>query len=117
MMEATWVGEESPVDEVRYIGQSLPRQEGPAKLRGRGGYVADYDLKHMTYARLILSPHAHARIRAVHTEAARIPGVVGVYTAETLRGSGLLADREVYYVGEPVAVVVAENAAVAEDAA
>ncbi len=106
------------VQEWRYIGQSLPRQEGPAKLRGKGGYVADYDLKHMVYGRLVLSPHAHARIRAIRVEeAARVPGVVGVFTADTLAGTGLLADRETFYVGEPVAVVVAEDPARAEDAA
>ena len=100
-----------------YIGQSQLRQEGPAKLKGRGGYVQDYDLKNMTYARLILSPFAHARVRAIRTEDARLPGVVGVFTAETLPRTGLLADRETFYVGEPVAVVVAEDPSVAEDAA
>ncbi|MGC8489222.1 MAG: xanthine dehydrogenase subunit D, partial [Clostridia bacterium] len=87
--------------EERYIGQSQLRQEGPAKLKGRGGYVQDYDFRNMTYARLILSPYAHARVRAIRTEAARLPGVVAVYTAETLPRTGLLAEHETFYVGEP----------------
>jgi CO/xanthine dehydrogenase Mo-binding subunit len=111
------VGEEMKLAEERYIGQSQLRQEGPAKLKGRGGYVQDYDFRNMTYARLILSPYAHARVRAIRTEAARLPGVVAVYTAETLPRTGLLAERETFYVGEPVAVVVAEDPSVAEDAA
>jgi len=111
------VEEEIVVAEARYIGQSLRRQEGPAKLKGRGGYVQDYALRNMTFARLILSPYAHARVTAIRTEGAELPGVVGVFTAASLPHTGLLAERETFYVGEPVAVVVAEDPAVAEDAA
>lgn len=104
--------------EFRYIGRSIRRPEGPAKLRGRAPYVADIRRPGMTYARLVLSPHPHARIRGIDTAEARaVPGVVAVLTGKDLARTRFVAQDEVYYVGEPVAVVVAEDPATAEDAA
>ncbi|MBE3556132.1 MAG: xanthine dehydrogenase family protein [Firmicutes bacterium] len=72
----------------------------------------------MLFARLVTSPYAHARIRSIRTAAAqRHRGVFGVFTAEELSVRGLLAQDEVFYAGEPVAVVLAESEAIAEDAA
>ena len=101
-----------------YIGKSRHREDGPAKLVGAGGYVADLDPAGSWYAHLVLSPYPHARIRGVDTRAAAaVPGVKAVYLGAALPEADLLAESEVFYAGEPVAVVVADDPAVAEDAA
>jgi CO/xanthine dehydrogenase Mo-binding subunit len=107
------------------IGQSLRRVDGEEKITGRARFTGDYDLRGLLHARLLLSPHAHARIRRLPLAAARaVPGVVAVLTAEDLpfgdevpnvRGRCLLAHGEVRFVGDPVAVVVAESEAAAAD--
>ncbi|MDI3299306.1 MAG: xanthine dehydrogenase family protein molybdopterin-binding subunit [Bacillota bacterium] len=100
------------------IGRSQPRLDGPEKLRGSARYVADLHPAGLLHARLVLSPHAHARVRRIDTSGAvRAPGVVAVLTAADLEPTGLLAEGEVFYAGHPVAVVVAESEALAEDAA
>jgi len=81
----------------------------------------------MLYARLVLSPYAHARISNIDTSAAlAVPGVVAVFTAETLgmaqadplsRSQTPLAQQEVMWCGHPVAIVVGETEAIAEDGA
>ncbi|MDI3316304.1 MAG: xanthine dehydrogenase family protein molybdopterin-binding subunit [Bacillota bacterium] len=100
------------------IGKSQPRLDGPEKLRGSARYVADLRPAHLLHARLVLSPHPHARIvRIDATGALQTTGVVAVLTAADLEPTALLAEDEVFYVGHPVAVVVAESEALAEDAA
>src|SRR5258706_7327884 len=81
----------------------------------------------MLSARLVTSPYAHARILNIDTSAAlSMPGVVAVFTAETLlmaqvdplsRSQSPLAQQEVLWCGHPVAVVVGETEALAEDGA
>ncbi len=81
----------------------------------------------MLYARLVTSPYAHARLLKIDTSAARsMPGVVAIFTAETLgmaqvdllsRAQSPLAQHEVVWCGHPVAIVVGETEAAAEDAA
>ena len=110
-----------------YVGMSLPRQDGPDKVTGRTRYAGDQVVAGMLYARLVLSPYAHARILHIGTSAAQaMPGVVAVFTAATLgmaQGSPLsrvqspLAQQEVLWCGHPVAVVVGETEALAEDGA
>jgi aerobic carbon-monoxide dehydrogenase large subunit len=117
----------------------MKRIEDPDLLRGRARFVDDIDLPGMVEAAFVRSPHAHAAIRAIDARAARaIPGVHAVFTLADLRpllkkkrlAVGLpsaayrqerdrpaLADGEVVHVGEPVAIVVAENRYRAEDAA
>ncbi len=107
------------------IGQSLPRIDGEEKITGRVQFVADQEIRGLVHARLLLSPHAHARIRRLPTAAAlAVPGVVAVLTADDLpfgeavphvRGRSLLARGEVRFAGEPVAVVVAESETTAAD--
>lgn len=109
------------------IGQSIPRVDGEEKVTGRARFAADHELRGLLHARLVLSPYAHARIRRLSTAAARaIPGVVAVFTADDLpfgddvpnvRGRSLLARGEARFVGEPIAVVVAESEAAAADGA
>src|SRR5438105_270577 len=89
----------------------------------------------MLHCVLVRSPHAHAELRAIRTEAARaLPGVVGIFTGQDVTGVGnvpcaiqmpdlkipkhpMLALGRVRYVGEPVAAVVAEDLYIARDAA
>ena len=72
------------------IGQPVPRKEDRRFLTGQGQYVADIELARQTYAVFVYSPHAHARIRSIDTEAAaRMPGVFAVLTAEEWAAEGL----------------------------
>jgi len=107
-------------------GGTPRRVEDDRLLTGRGEFVATRNLPGQLAARFVRSTHPHAAI-AVHTAAAaRLPGVVAVLTAAdlpdpaTMLSGGdepTLARDEVRYVGQPVAVVVAESPSVAEDAA
>src|SRR6266699_5627863 len=109
------------------VGTSLPRQDGPDKVTGRARYAGDQVLPGMLYARLVLSPYAHARILNIDTSAAlSVPGVVAIFTAETLgmaqvgplsRSQSPLAQQEALWCGHPVAIVVGETEAQAEDGA
>jgi 2-furoyl-CoA dehydrogenase large subunit len=115
-----------------WVGQSVERVEDLALLAGRGRYIDDIGVPPGTlYAAILRSPHAHADIRAIHTDAARrASGVTAVVTAEdVMRLSASLvvgvkapiecwpiAAGRVRYVGEPVAVVVATDRYLAEDA-
>ena len=109
------------------VGTSLTRQDGPDKVTGRARYAGDQALLGMLYAHLVLSPYAHARILSIDTSAAlSIPGVIAVFTAETLgmaqpdslsRSQSPLAQQEVVWCGHPVAIVVGVTEAIAEDAA
>jgi CO/xanthine dehydrogenase Mo-binding subunit len=107
------------------VGTSIRRQDGQDKVVGRARYAGDQALPGLLYARLVLSPYAHARILSIDTSAAQaIPGVVAVFTAETLamaragtlsRPQSPLAQEEALWCGHPVAIVVGETEAVAED--
>ena len=119
-----------------YIGRSVPRPNAERLLQGRGTFVDDIRLPRLAHAAFLRSPYAHARIRGIDTvEAARQPGVIRVVTAKDLAGrytpwvgvlthmKGLksapqhpLAVDRACWQGEPVAAVVAESRAAAEDA-
>src|SRR5437660_10314977 len=124
------------------IGARVPRKEDYRFLTGAGQYTDDVALAGQTYAAFVRSAHAHANIRRVSTDKAkRAPGVIAVYTGADLAAAkvgGLpcgwlitdvkgqpmkeppypvLAQGKVRHVGERVAVVVAESAAQARDAA
>ncbi|MDC6166872.1 xanthine dehydrogenase family protein molybdopterin-binding subunit [Paucibacter sp. XJ19-41] len=123
-----------------FIGQSVKRREDARFLTGRGQYTDDIVLPRQTYAYFLRSPYAHARIKSVDTaSAAAAEGVLGIYTGEHFRAIGglpcgwlinsldgspmkepkhpILADGKVRYVGDPVALVVAESYAEAKAAA
>ena len=120
--------------EVRkWIGKSIRRVEDPKFLRGRGGYIGDMTLPGMLHAAMLSSPYAHARITGIDTaEALAAPGVHAVITgAQAAELTGPLPDfgpnpaahtwrclavEKVRYVGEGVAVVVADSRYLAEDA-
>jgi 2-furoyl-CoA dehydrogenase large subunit len=115
-----------------HLGQSVERLEDEALLAGRGRFADDLGVKPGTlHAAVLRSPHAHAAIDAIDIGAAlRAPGVRAVLTREDVEAWAApfvvgvkqpmqhwpLAMDRVRYAGEPVAVVVAENRALAEDA-
>jgi aerobic carbon-monoxide dehydrogenase large subunit len=119
----------------RLIGKSIKRREDPRFITGRGTYVDDVRLPGTTIAAFVRSPHAHARIKKIDTAAAlKHPGVVAVFTGKDMTGvnslpcgwllPGLkvpphppLAADKANYVGDPVAIVIAETQAAAQDAA
>ena len=122
----------SKVGDKSWIGQSVERIEDLTLLAGRGRYIDDIGVPPGTlHAAILRSPHAHAEIRVINTEAARRAyGVAAVITAaEVTKLSASLvvgvrapiecwpiAAGRVRYVGEPVAVVVAADRYLAEDA-
>ena len=109
------------------LGKPRKLVEGMEKVTGRARYSGDVSLPGMLYARPVLSPYAHARIRAIDIAAARqVPGVVAVLTAQDLpsrdrainsRHSAILAKEKVLFRGQPVVVVVGESEAAAQDGA
>jgi len=114
------------VEETGVIGVARPRHDSDEKLRGAVPYVGDLHGPGVLSARLVLSQDAHARIRSIdRADALAVPGVVAVLTAADLpivappgsRSSEPLAREEIVFAGQPVAIVVAETEAAAEDAA
>ena len=124
------------------IGQPVHRKEDPRLVRGAGRYADDVDLPGQAFARVVRSPYAHGRLRGVDTSAAlAVPGVLAVYTAADFARAGygamlcklplknadgsplfapprpIFATDRVRYVGEPLAMVVAEDDHIAQDAA
>ncbi len=110
---------------MSFVGNPQPLIEGRRKVMGHLKYTPDLHLPGLLYARFVMSPYAHARILNIDTsEARKIPGVIAVLTARDLpdiaptgRHRLLLARDRVIFAGQPVAVVVAESEAIAEDAA
>ncbi|MBS0541477.1 MAG: xanthine dehydrogenase family protein molybdopterin-binding subunit, partial [Proteobacteria bacterium] len=122
------------------IGQPVLRFEDPRLLRGQGRFINDVNVYGQAYAVFVRSPHAHAKIRSIDIEAAKAaPGVVAVYTGHDVKTDGLgmpkanmprkrpdgapmfapqrpalVVDR-VRYVGDPVAMVIADSLAEAKD--
>jgi carbon-monoxide dehydrogenase large subunit len=74
----------------RFIGQPLPRTEDARLLTGRGQFSDDFCLSGQTYAAIVRSPHAHARIVRIHTASAKnMPGVLGVFTGADCQADNL----------------------------
>ncbi len=122
------------------IGQSVRRKEDARFLTGAGQYTNDITARNTTHAYFLRSPHAHATIRAIDKSRAQsASGVVAVFTGVDLAGIGglpcgwlitgtdgkpmaepphpVLAQSKVRYVGDPVALVIAESLGQAKDAA
>ena len=124
-----------------HIGRAVERLEDARLLTGRGCYVDDIQIPGLLHAAVFRSAHAHGRLRGLDIAAAHaMPGVRTIITAADLCGGenatvpriplrmeprpelnrfeqGVLASDKVRYVGEPLALVVADSAALAEDAA
>ena len=111
----------------RILGKGRKLIEGREKVTGLARYSGDVVLPGMLHLRPVLSTETHARIISVDTvDAAAVPGVVAVLTAEDLpsrdriitsRNSSVLAKERVLFVGQPVVVVVGETEAAAQDGA
>ncbi len=123
------------------VGQPVSRKEDPALLRGQGRYTDDLNLPGQLFGVMVRSSIAHGRLRSIDTAAARdVPGVHLIVTAADLHAAGIknmpaaagknrdgtptprppqrpLASDRVRYVGEPIAMVVAETIQQAKDAA
>ena len=124
---------------AKWFGARVVRKEDPALLKGNGRFVDDISLPEMAHVAFLRSPFAHARIESIDVEAAmQMAGVHAVLTysdlPESLRRQTLpmivpsplltqecmpyaLAKDEVCYVGQVVALIVADSRAIAEDAA
>ena len=128
----------------KYVGATVRRREDPRLLTGGGRYIDDVRVDGCLYAAIVRSPHAHARLMAVRLDAARRhPGVVACFAFADLEAvlrplltAGVpapplqervgfemrvarqlpLATGKVRYVGEPIAVVIADTASTGEDA-
>lgn len=113
--------------EFNYIGKPRPIIDGLEKVTGYAKYTADLKLPGLLHIRPIFAQMANATILSIDTEdAAAVPGVVAVLTANDLptrdklinsRNSAILAKERTLWVGQPVAVVVAETETAASDAA
>ena len=125
------------------IGQPVRRKEDARFLTGKGNYIDDIAPENLAHAVVLRSPHAHAKILSLETsEAETMPGILGIVTGKDwvredfqpmptkstvnkkIDGTPLnqpprhaIAIDKVRYVGEPVALIVAETAAQAQDAA
>ena len=127
---------------VEGIGASVVRKEDKRFITGKGRYVDDIKLLGMTHAHFIRSPHAHAKVKKINSSAAlKMPGVVAVLTGQEIvddkvgnlicgwaitskDGSPMkmgawpaMAPETVRFVGQAVAVVIAETKNLARDAA
>lgn len=112
-----------PNDKLEFIGKPVPRINGRAKVTGKATYTVDVKLPGMLHARLLRSPHPHARILSIDINAAaRRPGVRAVYVLNRVVGRAVEADasasqeRRVLYVGDPVAAVAAVTPQQADEA-
>jgi carbon-monoxide dehydrogenase large subunit len=120
----------------KYVGKSVKRTEDPRLIQGLAHYVDDIKLPDTLHAAFVRSIYAHAKLKSVDvSEALKAPGVVAVYTGKDISqkigavpcGAALpdlkvpdhrvLATSKVYFVGHPIAVVIAEDKYVARDAA
>ncbi len=118
-----------------YVGSRVKPVEDPKLITGHGNYIDDIQLPRMAHAAFLRSPHAHAYLKAINISRAReLPGVLAIRTGKELKprvrrvgiGEGIpgiepipvspLATDKVRFVGEAVAVVVATDRYVAEDA-
>src|SRR6266849_5048532 len=90
------------VAETRAVGRSVPRVDGVEKATGHARYVADLMLPGMLHARVLRSPHAHARIVRLDVSRARaLPGVAAVVTAEDVRANYVGSSVKQWFVSEP----------------
>jgi aerobic carbon-monoxide dehydrogenase large subunit len=129
------VAAEAELTGERLLGRPLPRREDARILSARSRYLDDIELPCLAHLAFVRSLHAHARVAAVRVPDAA-PGLIAVLTARDLDGKArplpiqvpegaevadephpVLASDEVRYAGQPVAAVVAESRALAEDAA
>jgi len=121
---------------MKMVGQAIKRREDPQLITGQGNFLDDIKLNGMLHAVVLRSPYAHANIKSIdYSKAAALPGVVAVYTGEDMMDINALpcawqagrvqnnvntpralAVGTVRFVGDGVALVVAEDRYIARDA-
>lgn len=122
---------------TKVVGEGLKRKEDPRLITGAGKFFDDIQLPGMLHAAILRSPHAHAKIKSIHVEKAlEVPGVVKIYTGKDLEGkigripsSWLVPDANLKeaphnplaidrarYVGDGIALLIAEDRYIARDA-
>ncbi|MGH9690500.1 MAG: xanthine dehydrogenase family protein molybdopterin-binding subunit [Candidatus Acidiferrales bacterium] len=119
----------------KLVGKRIRRREDPRLITGTATYVEDIQMPGLNHAAIVRSPHAAAKIRSINIKrATEAPGVVAVFTGKDTEKVGavpcgaslpglrvphhnILATSLVYFVGHPVAVVVAQDRYLAQDAA
>ncbi|MDP9171577.1 MAG: xanthine dehydrogenase family protein molybdopterin-binding subunit, partial [Acidobacteriota bacterium] len=119
----------------KLVGQRIRRREDPRLITGTATYVEDVKMPDLHHAVIVRSPHGAARIKSIDiSKAAALPGVVAVFVGKDTQDVGgvvcgvelpdlrkphhhILALDRVYFVGHPVAVVVATDCYIAADAA
>lgn len=114
------------MSQYNVIGKNVPRVDAAAKVNGTAIYCDDVYFRNTVYGKLVHSPFAHAKILSIDISAAlALPGVVTVLLAKDIpdnRTIGeehgwLLAEKEVCYIGDSVALVAADSERIAEEAA
>ena len=114
------------MSQYNVIGKNVPRVDAAAKVNGTAIYCDDVYFRNTVYGKLVHSPFAHAKILSIDISAAlALSGVVTVLLAKDIpdnRTIGeehgwLLAEKEVCYIGDPVALVAADSERIAEEAA
>src|ERR687891_2001416 len=110
----------------KFVGKAVPRLEGAEKVSGKTRYAGDIEIPGALWAKILRSPLPHARLIKIDTsKAAALPGVRGIITTTDIPPvmTGLrmkdmppLARERVRFVGEPVAAVAADSAAIAQEA-
>jgi carbon-monoxide dehydrogenase large subunit len=110
----------------KFVGTSVPRGEGSDKVSGQTVYAADVNLPGLLWAKILRSPHPHARIRRVDvSKAEKVPGVCAIITGEDVQGRlvgkqirdmPVLCWDRVRFIGDRVAAVAAETVEAAEEA-
>ncbi len=112
--------------DLKFVGQSVERYDGHAKVTGRARYTSDIQLPGMLYAKFVNASVPHARVVSVDTTAAeKYPGVRGAHVIQHVLGNAVLRNSAleqvkypvVRYAGQPVAAVAATTPAAAEEAA
>lgn len=111
-----------PDEQLKIVGQRIPRIDGVARVTGRAVYTADVQLPGMLWCKILRSPYPHAEIVSIDTsEAEKIPGVIAILhhgNTEPINvaGQGLVFNPVLRYVGAEVAAVAAVNEHIARDA-
>ncbi len=104
------------------IGKDFTPMDVEAKVTGRAKYAEDFRADNMAFCKTLTSPIPHAKIKSIDTsDALKIPGVLGILTADDVPqfpppALPILAKDEVYYIGDPILAVAAENEQIAADA-
>src|SRR4051812_46624400 len=108
------------MSDLKLIGENYTPPDLVAKVTGRAKYAEDYRIDGMLFAKLLLSPMPHARVRRIDTSAARaMPGVKAILTADDLpdlHGAERALTNEALYQGEPILAVAATDELTAAEA-